>query len=144
VIAKTLLAGAVRVLAPHFVHPFGSVKRQRSQATLPDMPLIDTSCQNCHSERTASPWYSYLPGASWLLERDVAEARKHMNFSRWDQYWIEEKKDQLARIAAEVRSHEMPPARYTILTRGLGSTTLTFRQSTTGLRFNVEIFVRWE
>jgi hypothetical protein len=115
VIGKVLIIATVGALAVPLIHPFGPVRQQHSDAGLPDMPLIETSCQNCHSERTEWPLYSYLPGASWLLERDVAEARNHMNLSRWWQYSSEHKKDLLARIAAEVRSHEMPPARYTML-----------------------------
>ena len=45
----------------------------------------------------------------------MAEARSHMNFSRWDQYSAEEKSALLARIGAEIRGRQMPPARYTVL-----------------------------
>ena len=114
-IGKIFLIGAIGVLTLPLIHPFGPVRQQHSDVVLPDMPLIETSCQNCHSERTEWPVYSYLPGASWLLEKDVAEARSHMNLSRWAEYSNEQKKDLLARIAAEVRRHEMPPARYTML-----------------------------
>jgi cytochrome c len=72
-------------------------------------------CGNCHSERTEWPLYSYLPGVSWALEKDVAEARAHLNLSHWSEYSAEERRDLLGRIAAEARSHEMPPARYTML-----------------------------
>jgi hypothetical protein len=115
VIGKFFLAPAAGVLLLPLIHPFGPVRQQHSDATLPSIPAISSSCQNCHSERTEWPLYSYLPGVSWLLERDVAEARAHMNLSRWAEYSNEQKKDLLARIAAEVRSHEMPPARYIML-----------------------------
>jgi hypothetical protein len=115
VIGKILLITAVGVLALPLIHPFGQVRQQHSEEALPDMPLAGRVCQNCHSERTEWPLYSYLPVASWLLERDVAEARQHMNLSHWAQYSDDEKRDLLAQIAAEVKSHQMPPARYALL-----------------------------
>jgi cytochrome c len=72
-------------------------------------------CANCHSERTEWPLYSYLPGVSWVLEKDVAEARAHLNLSRWSEYSAEERRGLLGSIAAEIRGRQMPPARYTIL-----------------------------
>jgi cytochrome c len=59
--------------------------------------------------------YSYLPLVSWAIEKDVAEARQHMDLSRWDQYSVGEKQDLLARIGAEVRSRQMPLPRYLLL-----------------------------
>jgi hypothetical protein len=112
---KILLIAVVGVMALPLIHPFGPVRRQRSEAPLPDMPRAAISCQNCHSERTEWPFYSRLPGVSWLLERDVADARRHLNLSRWTHYSNEEKRDLLGRIAAVVRSHQMPPARYALL-----------------------------
>jgi len=99
-----------------FLHPFGTVKEQRSSQPLPvPEELFSKACQNCHSEKTAWPWYSYVPPVSWLVERDVSEARQHMNFSRWNEYSDEQRRELLAKIAAEVRSKQMPPARYQAL-----------------------------
>jgi hypothetical protein len=79
----TLLLGILST----FVHPFGVVKRETSSRALLARAEIDSqtaalferSCQSCHSARTVWPWYSYLPPVSWLIERDVGLARKHMN-----------------------------------------------------------------
>lgn len=114
-IGKTLFVCAVSALALPLIHPFGPVRDHHSTTALPNMPLIEQSCQDCHSERTEWPVYSYLPGASWLVEKDVADARMKMNFSRWAQYSIAERWGLLASIAAELRSRQMPPARYTFL-----------------------------
>jgi cytochrome c len=122
-IAKLCSVAAVFVLALPFVHPFGPVREQRSQDLLPgvqwDNPqvlaIFEKACQNCHSQRTAWPLYSYLPMVSWALEKDVAEARRHMDLSRWDRYSPEQKRDLLGRIAAEVRNRAMPLPRYLVL-----------------------------
>jgi len=38
-----------------------------------------------------------------------------MNLSRWSEYSAEERRGLLGSIAAEIRSRQMPPARYTML-----------------------------
>jgi cytochrome c len=114
---------AVSALALPFVHPFGLVKQQHSPTLLAGvqwddprvLPLFEKACQNCHSQRTQWPPYSYLPLLSWAMEKDVAEAREHMDLSRWGQYSAEQKRDLLARIGTEVRNHQMPLPRYVLL-----------------------------
>jgi hypothetical protein len=118
-IMKLLLLAGVGALALPFVHPFGPVRQQHSRAQLPSdplvLPLLEKACLNCHSEQTRWPLYSYLPLASWALEKDVAAAREDMDFSRWEQYSADQKRDLLARIGAEVRNRQMPLPRYLLL-----------------------------
>jgi len=72
-------------LLPFFIHPFGAVEQAASNRPLFAGAEIDRetaasfarSCQDCHSERTVWPWYSYVPVASWLLERDVRRGRRY-------------------------------------------------------------------
>ena len=106
-----------------FVHPFGAVRRQDalrpilSDATIDatTKALLERSCQNCHSEKTVWPWYSYSPPVSWLIERDVSTARAHFNLSRWNEYPENEREILLAAIGAAVQNHQMPPRRFTLL-----------------------------
>jgi hypothetical protein len=118
-IKKLLLLAALSALPLPFFHPFGPVRQQHTRAQLPDdplaLPLLERACQNCHSEQTKWPIYSYLPFVSWAVEKDVAEARQHLNLSRWDQYSNEQKQDLLARIGTKVRSRQMPLPRYVLL-----------------------------
>ena len=122
-IKKLCWLSAISTLVLPFLHPFGAVKQQHSTTLLPGvqwddprpLPLFEKACQNCHSERTQWPLYSYLPLVSLALEKDVAEARQHMDLSHWDRYSIEQKQDLLARIGTEVRNRRMPLSRYTLL-----------------------------
>lgn len=123
VLKKICWVIACGTLVLPFVHPFGPVKDQHSpnllQGAQEDQflvrPLLEKACQDCHSRRTHWPAYSYLPVLSWPLEKDVAEARQHMDLSQWDQYSVDQKRDLLARIGAEVRKRRMPPPRYLML-----------------------------
>jgi hypothetical protein len=117
-VAVLLIAGSA------FIHPFGEVRRQdASRPLLADdanidpvtKALLERSCQNCHSEKTAWPWYSYSPPVSWLIERDVSTARAHLNLSRWNEYSETQRETLLAAIGAAVRNHQMPPRRFTLL-----------------------------
>ena len=74
--------------------------------------IVEKSCQNCHSERTAWPWYSYIAPMSWMIENDVQQGRNHMNLSRWDEFNIEEQQAILSKLSVMVRNRAMPLPRY--------------------------------
>ncbi len=127
---KLYCVAAISALAFPLIHPFGPVRQQHSSALLPSvlsnnqnnprdtahvLQLFERACQNCHSERTQWPVYSYLPLVSWALEKDVADARRHLDLSHWDQYSADQQRDLLARIGTEVRNHQMPLSRYVLL-----------------------------
>jgi heme-binding protein len=49
-------------------------------------PVLRRACYDCHSNETVWPWYSQIAPFSWLLQRDVEEGRRRLNFSEWDEY----------------------------------------------------------
>ena len=120
-LAAVIMLGGVSLL----VHPFGAVRANVPAGPLLTSAVVDAetlrilqrSCQNCHSQNTEWPLYSYVAPVSWLIESDVHRARSHMNLSRWSQYSLEEKQERLAELAAAVRSRQMPPPRYTLMHR---------------------------
>jgi cytochrome c len=126
-VVRILLAGvcaAILAMALSFVHPFGNPRQVNAsagqllagaQVPEPLRKLMEHKCGNCHSETVEWPFYSRVAPVSWLLERDVLEAREHMNLSRWNNYSSQEKSDLLSRLAAKARSGEMPPTRYTAI-----------------------------
>lgn len=81
------------------------------------LALFQRACQNCHSENTQWPWYSRIPPASWMIEKDVDDARRHVNFSNWDSYYPEEQEEFLTQIGSAARTGQMPLPRYTLLHR---------------------------
>ena len=104
------------------VHPFGVVKGPPGAPLLNGVPmpretrkLMEQACANCHSDRVAWPWYSYVAPTSWLVERDVSNARAHMNLSRWNDYRPDQQMTLLSTIAGVIRSGIMPPRQYLLL-----------------------------
>ncbi len=62
----------------------------------------------CASMRGPSP-------ASWLIERNIIEARKKMNLSHWEQMPVEEQEVLKVKIIQEAKSGDMPPMQYLAL-----------------------------
>ncbi|HEX5022789.1 MAG TPA: heme-binding domain-containing protein [Candidatus Binatia bacterium] len=69
--------------------------------------LTVRACFDCHSNATVWPWYSYIAPISWLIERDVKEGRRELNFSEWNKA-----QEEAGEAANTVRKGSMPPWYY--------------------------------
>jgi len=125
-IKKILIAtgvAAIVAVGGSMIHPFGAPRAAGSSQNIlreaqidPEtLVIIQRACQNCHSQQTVWPWYSHLAPISWLLARDVQQARLHMNLSRWQDYSIDDQVRLLSAIGSAVRNREMPVQRYLLL-----------------------------
>jgi Haem-binding domain len=123
---KILIAvGAVGVAAVggSLIHPFGAAAVsgtneaifREAQIDPETLAIVQRACQNCHSQNTEWPWYSHLAPISWMLVRDVQQARLHMNLSQWQDYSTGERLRLLSAIGSAVRNREMPPQRYELV-----------------------------
>jgi hypothetical protein len=80
---------AVLVVAIQFV-PFGRptenppTRREPNWNTPATREIVARACFDCHSNQTKYPWYSYVAPVSWLVNKDINEARSKLNFSEWD------------------------------------------------------------
>lgn len=118
-----LTAAGLLGVSSVFIHPFGAIKAQRSDKPLlldstfdPQVvKTLEKSCQNCHSEKTAWPWYSYVAPMSWMIENDVQMGRSHMNLSHWNGYNPEEQQEILSKMSVLVKNRAMPLPRYLLL-----------------------------
>jgi hypothetical protein len=70
--------------------------------------ILRRSCYDCHSHETRWPWYAHVAPASWLLERDVREARRKLNFSTWNRYDSNRREHKLEEVVELTASGEMP------------------------------------
>lgn len=118
-----LLVTAVVAVPLFFIHPFGRVKAANSskplfsgtQTETPVINIVQRSCASCHSEQTVWPWYTYVPPASWMVEKDVRDGRDHFNMSHWNENSTEKRMEILSKISVMVRNKQMPLPRYTWL-----------------------------
>lgn len=111
--ASRLALGAVlALLAIQFI-PYGHDRVNPPVVAEPawDSPrtreLAHRACFDCHSNESRWPWYSNVAPISWLIQKDVVDGRRHLNFSEWD------RPQRHAREASEeLMDGEMPPALY--------------------------------
>lgn len=103
---------AVVFLAIQFV-PYGRahgnppVVREPAWDSPGTRELVVRACFDCHSNQVRWPWYSHVAPVSWLVQRDVDEAREELNFSEFHR---EQKEAEEA--AEEVAEGEMPLRAY--------------------------------
>ena len=80
--------------------------------------ILDRSCQDCHSDRTRWPWYGHVAPISWMLARDVRQAREKLDFSQWTERPGSAK--ERMEICDVLSEGNMPPRAYMILHRNAG------------------------
>ena len=73
--------------------------------------LVQRACFDCHSNETVWPWYSNVAPVSWLVQKDVIDGRRHLNFSEWGTR-RHEKLDVLLEV---VKEDEMPLKIYLLM-----------------------------
>jgi len=88
-----------------------------SYVQVPDNVLskLEKACFDCHSNRTVWPWYSSISPVVYLIEHDVKDGRKKLNFSEWGNYEKKKILKKLEEISEEVTESEMPPGIYTLM-----------------------------
>ncbi len=45
-------------------------------------PIFKAKCFNCHSNTTSYPFYYKIPGVKNMIDKDIKEAKKHIDFSK--------------------------------------------------------------
>ena len=95
-----------------YAKPTGAAMLNGMQAPAEVRTILLEKCADCHSAQTHAPYYGHFAPVSWLLERDVVEARKAMDLSVWESYSADQKQTLVAKMAQETKAHDMPPVQY--------------------------------
>jgi len=75
------------------------------------LALAKRVCFDCHSNETVWPWYTNIAPVSWLIQRDVDEGRRALNFSDWQGG----NSRRVAEIPRVIQRGSMPPIQYTLI-----------------------------
>ena len=118
-----LLALLIQLIPFGHNHTNPPVVREPNWDSPQTREIAKRACFDCHSNETVWPWYSNIAPISWLVYRDVAEGRQHINFSEWDVHpsmpageGEGEQHQHGPDVFKEVlESHEMPPATYLLM-----------------------------
>src|ERR687887_554013 len=65
--------------------------------------VLGRSCADCHSNKTAWPWYSNVAPVSWFVVNDVNEGRHNLNLSEWGKLDRDRQDRKLRQICDEVQ-----------------------------------------
>lgn len=95
--------------------------------------LARQSCYDCHSNETRWPWYAHVAPMSWLVASDVAEGRRHLNFSTWAA-----PNEEADKILEMVREGRMPLWKYVVMHPEAGLDTAARDALVEGLRATLE------
>jgi hypothetical protein len=108
-------AGLVALLAIQIV-PYG---REHTNPRVTGEPAWDSAqtrslavraCFDCHSNETVWPSYSQIAPVSWLVQRDVDQGRRRLNFSQWGP-----RQRSAGESAEQVQRGRMPPSSYVMM-----------------------------
>jgi len=106
--------GAAAAIAVAALVQFVPVKRdnppEKTEVTAPPevKAILVRACYDCHSNRTAWPWYSYVAPVSWLVANDVRKGRREVNFTDWPFFNQDEQEHILSHIVKQMQRRSMP------------------------------------
>ena len=123
VVTLAILALLIQLIPYGHDHANPPVVKEPNWDSPQTREITKGACFDCHSNETVWPWYSNIAPVSWLVYRDVADGREHLNFSEWDVHPSmpegegegEEHQHGPEVIKDVLESHEMPPANYLLL-----------------------------
>lgn len=75
--------------------------------------ILKRACYDCHSNETVWPWYGKVAPFDWLMERDVREGRREVNFSTFADAPLKRRQRKWMEIPEQIEKNEMPPWFYT-------------------------------
>jgi len=77
--------------------------------------ILKTSCYDCHSNFTNTPWYGHIAPVSWYINHHINEGREELNFSAWGSYQLKRKKYKIAECWEEIEKGKMPLKNYLVV-----------------------------
>lgn len=75
--------------------------------------LLRVACEDCHSNKTAYPWYVNIQPVAWFLDNHVQEGKAELNFSTFTKLPVAVQNHKFDEIIEMVEEKEMPLKSYT-------------------------------
>ena len=112
IVAVPALLLAIQVVPYGRDHDNPPVVREPPWPDAETRVLAKRACFDCHSNETVWPAYSKIAPLSWLIQSDVSEGRRELNFSHWTDG--ARKGERPKEIREAIGEGDMPPFYYTI------------------------------
>ncbi len=74
--------------------------------------VLETSCYDCHSNKTVYPWYAKVAPVSWYIARHVNEGKEYFNISEWMSYNKDQKRSIVRNFESIIKKNKMPLKSY--------------------------------
>ncbi|GLU53714.1 heme-binding domain-containing protein [Dyadobacter frigoris] len=77
--------------------------------------ILKRACYDCHSNETKLLWFDKIAPASWMVAKDITDARKVLNFSTWGSLAPADQKGKLFEAFNQISLGAMPLKQYSAL-----------------------------
>ena len=113
---KIFIVLIVLVIAIQFIRPERNIENNPSRydifhkavQPIEISAMVQSACYDCHSNRTAYPWYASVAPVSWIIANHVKEGKEHLNFSDWKLLDKAQQQHALEEIVEVLEKQEMP------------------------------------
>lgn len=75
--------------------------------------ILARSCNDCHSNLTVYPWYSYIQPVGWWMQDHFLKGRDELNFSTFGRLSNKQRSRKFEQICDEITEGKMPLPSYT-------------------------------
>ncbi|MFY8004077.1 MAG: heme-binding domain-containing protein [Chitinophagaceae bacterium] len=120
---KIFYAVIILLLVIQFIRPEKNIAAGKSpnhissQFPVPENveAILVKACNDCHSNNTVYPWYSYIQPVAFWLNDHIKDGKKHLNFDEFTTYRAAKQFHKLEEVEGEVNEGEMPLESYTLI-----------------------------
>ena len=77
--------------------------------------VLQTSCYDCHSNKTHYPWYASVQPVGWLLAKHIRDGKAELNFDEFSSYSLRRRISKMKEIKNSMKDRTMPLRSYTFL-----------------------------
>jgi hypothetical protein len=118
---KKILIGVLVILVIiQFIRPEKNLSDDQTHSIALKYPvsgdvkeLLRVACEDCHSNKTAYPWYVNIQPIAWFLDNHVQEGKAELNFSTFTKLPVAVQNHKFDEIIEMVEEKEMPLKSYT-------------------------------
>jgi hypothetical protein len=121
-IRKILLVLAGLFIVIQFVRPAKNLSADTGKnihtlyAVPPDVDkILETSCADCHSNKTAYPWYAEVQPVGWWLNNHIKEGKRHFNLDDFTGRRIAYQYKKMDDCIEQLHNDDMPLESYTMI-----------------------------
>jgi hypothetical protein len=118
---KILLALLVALVIIQFIHPEKNKAEGVQPAyigkayTVPEdvKVILAKACNDCHTNNTKYPWYTYVQPVDWWMNDHVKDGKKELNLDEYTNRPLRYQYHKMEEIEEQVKEGEMPLKSYT-------------------------------